>query len=180
MKEIAVEITGVTPLLINRFHEEAQAESTRGVHTRHETTPEYEDAAGRLYQLDGVPYFPAENLRQAIITAAARHKIGRRSAAGDMAAALYLTPEALTLAGDWTVDSRPVVIPATRGRVVRHRPRFAAWVVSGTLTYDERLVDARLVRDCVDDAGDYVGIGDFRPAKRGPYGRFRVTSWQER
>jgi hypothetical protein len=180
MKSIEFQITGQNPLLINRFHEEARLEATRGIHTRHADWPDAKvDAAARLYSdPDGQPYFPAENLRQAIITAAARQKIGRRAATSDMAGALYLRPDALPLTGDWQVDERPVVIPATKGRLVRYRPRFDEWSISGTLAFDERLVDERLVRTCVDEAGMYVGIGDFRPQKKGPYGRFIVTSWQ--
>jgi hypothetical protein len=182
MQVIEFEITGQNPLLINRFHEEARLQATRGIHERHTDWPEAKiDAAARLYSdPDGKPYFPAENLRQAIITAAARQKIGRRAATSDMAGALYLTPDALPLYGEWTVDERPVVIPATKGRLVRARPRFDTWSIAGDLAFDERLVDMQLVRTCVDQAGMYVGIGDFRPQKKGPYGRFVVTNWNPR
>ncbi len=186
MQSIEFEITGSTPLLVNRFHEEARLEATRGIHARHTDWPEARvDAISRLYLVpeDGVedekrkPYFPAENLRQAVITAAGRQKIGRRAATADMAGALWLEPDALPLYGDWELDERPVVIPSTRGRLVRARPRFDKWSIAGTLHYDERLVDSRLVRTCLDEAGMYVGVGDFRPQKKGPYGRFTVTNW---
>jgi hypothetical protein len=71
-----------------------------------------------------------------------------------------------------------VVIPATRGRLLRYRPIFENWSIEATLQVDTRLVDATLLRRIVDDAGDYVGVGDFRPAKNGPYGRFVVDNWQ--
>jgi hypothetical protein len=180
MDHIAIRISGRTPLLVNRFHEEAQAEATGGTHSRSRDrlSPE-EDAANRLYKLDdGSVYFPAENLRQSVIAAAGRHKIGRRSASGDVAAALLIEPFAMPLEGDWTVDERPVVIPATRGRVLRYRPIFDNWSIEATLHVDTRLVDAKLLRRIVDDAGDYVGVGDFRPAKKGPYGRFVVDRWE--
>lgn len=184
MKSIEITITGVTPLLINRFHEEAREEATSGIHARHEHPEPADDARERLYLLADQPkespYFPAENLRQSIIAAAGRHKIGRRSAASDVAAAVYLAPDAMPLAGGWAVDSRPVVIPATRGRIMRHRPKFEQWAISFTLNFEERLISPKLARDCVDDAGDYVGIGDFRPARKGPFGRFKVTRWEPR
>ena len=179
MQAISFTIRGESPLLMNRFHEEAQDEATGGVHTRRQDRPgPEEDAAKRLYALpDGTPYFPAENLRQSVITGAGREKIGRRAASTDMAAALLIEPHALTLEGTWVVDERPVVIPSTKGRIKRFRPRFDAWTISGTLKFDEQLVDEKLTRRCVDNAGNYVGIGDFRPAKKGPYGRFKVVSW---
>lgn len=193
MNTIRFEITGETPLLLNRFHEAAQEESTRGIHARHADWPEpMVDAASRLYLLPSNgkgegdrPYFPGENLRQAVIIAAARQRIGRRAATADMAGALAIEPAALELVGTgsnpggWELDSRAVVVPATRGRVLRHRPLFpAGWRIRGNALYDERLVDERLVHTCFEQAGQFVGIGDFRPARKGPYGRYRVTSWQ--
>jgi hypothetical protein len=32
----------------------------------------------------------------------------------------------------------------------------------------------------IDAAGKRVGLGDFRPACKGPFGRFVVTNWQPR
>jgi len=175
---IHVQISGITPLIVNRFHEEAQQEATGGVHGRRERPSPEEDARDRLYEADGAPYFPAENLRQSIIGAASRTKIGRRAATTDVAAALFITPFALPIAGEWHVDSRPVVIPATKGRILRHRPMFDDWAIALDLQIDVDLIDTRTVRKILDDAGNYVGIGDFRPARKGPYGRFRVDSWQ--
>ena len=180
MQHIEIVLTGQTPLIINRFHEDAQAEATSGTHSRKQDRPSPEDDAfSRLYaHPDGSTYFPAENLRQSVIAAASRHKIGRRAASGDVAAALYIEPHAMPLLGEWHVDSRPVVIPATRGRLLRHRPMFDEWKIEAILQVDERLVDISLLRKCLNDAGDYVGIGDFRPQRKGPYGRFRVDHWQ--
>lgn len=179
MKAYAVVISGVTPLIVNRFHEDAQAEASGGVHVRKERPGPEDDAADRLYQNESGPYFPAENLRQSIIAAASRTKIGRRSATTDVAAALFVTPFAMPVIGDWHVDSRPVVIPATRGRILRHRPMFDEWMIELTVQIETELIDAATVRKILDDAGNYVGIGDFRPARKGPYGRFRVDSWKE-
>lgn len=177
MQSVAAQISGITPLIVNRFHEEAQAESSSGVHVRRERPGPKEDAEERLYQNDGAAYFPAENLRQSIIAAASRTKIGRRSATTDVAAALFILPFAMPLIGEWHVDSRPVVIPATKGRILRHRPMFDEWIIELTLQIETELIDANTVRKIMDDAGNYVGIGDFRPARKGPYGRFRVDSW---
>ena len=178
MITIEVTIEDITPLLVNRFHEDAQAEATSHLHTRKETRTPEEDARQRLYLHGEQPYFPAENLRQALIGAGARHKIGRKGASGDLAAALFITPYALPLEGVWEVDSRPVVIPATRGRILRHRPIFEHWKIAFSLQVDTDLIDLALVRRVIDDAGNYVGIGDFRPARKGPYGRFTVVRWE--
>ena len=176
-----VTIEGSSPLIVNRFHEEAQAEATAGVHSRKEALTPDEDARARLYVLpDGTLYFPAENLRQSIITAAARHKIGRRSASSDAAAALAVWPEAIPLEHEWEVDARAVVIPATKGRVTRYRPIFRTWSLSFVFEVDTELFDKGLAHRVLEDAGRYVGIGDFRPQRKGPYGRFIISHWEAR
>jgi hypothetical protein len=43
---------------------------------------------------------------------------------------------------------------------------------------DSKGMSAELVRNLIDDAGSKVGIGDFRPERKGPFGRFKVTSWK--
>ena len=37
----------------------------------------------------------------------------------------------------------------------------------------------KLLRQIIDDSGKRIGLGDFRPSTKGPYGRFVVTSWVE-
>src|SRR6266568_665176 len=121
---VNVQIQGLTPLIVNRFHEEAQQEATSGVHSRRERPGPEEDAAMRLYSNGHGPYIPAENIRQAIIAAAARHKIGRRAATSDVAASIYVLPFELPLKGEWHTDTRAVVIKATGARILRNRPMF--------------------------------------------------------
>jgi hypothetical protein len=70
-----------------------------------------------------------------------------------------------------------VVIPSTKGRVLRHRPRLDAWETSFTLIFDETLMSEKQVRKIIDDCGSLVGLLDFRPERKGPYGRFMVTKW---
>lgn len=175
---IKVQVKGITPLLVNRFHEEAAAEATSGIRSRKEKPTPEEDAAMRLYKNDDGPYVPSEWLRQSIIGAASRHKIGRRAATTDVAAAVYLFPFEIPLVGEWHVDSRAIVIPATKGRLLRYRPMFDEWSVDFHLQIDTDLVSEHLIKDILVDSGRLVGIGDFRPARKGPYGRFSIISWE--
>jgi hypothetical protein len=78
----------------------------------------------------------------------------------------------------WEVDSRSVVIPSTGGRIMCHRPRLDRWRVSFTLEVDTGMFSVPLVRQLLDDAGKRIGLGDFRPARKGPFGRFVVVKWE--
>ena len=40
-------------------------------------------------------------------------------------------------------------------------------------------IDPNAVKEALEIAGKYVGIGDWRPEKKGKYGKFQVTSFQE-
>lgn len=62
---------------------------------------------------------------------------------------------------------------------VRVRPEFATgWQASGSIAvWDEQITDA-VLRDVFEYAGQYKGIGDWRPGapkKPGPYGTFEAT-----
>ncbi len=177
MITVNVQIQGLTPLIVNRFHEAAQQDVIDGTHSRKERPGPEEDAAYRLYQNGNGVFYPAENIRQSIIGAASRHKIGRRAATTDVAAAVYISPFELPLTGEWHVDSRAVVIAATKARIMRNRPMFDEWSIDFQMQIDTDLISEKLMQAILFDAGRLVGIGDFRPAKKGQYGRFSVVSW---
>lgn len=178
-----VSIKGKTALLLHRFPEDAQEEASSQVHSRKERMTPRQECISYLYlatpdDLSSI-YFPAENLRQCIVNGGKRFKIGRASARTDLAAACFILPEQLPLVGDWEIDSRPVVIPSTQGRILRHRPKFEKWSIDFKLEVDQDLINEPLIRDVVKSAGNFVGIGDFRPACMGPFGRFEVVKWEE-
>jgi hypothetical protein len=45
------------------------------------------------------------------------------------------------------------------------------------LEYDDTLLSEKEVREILDNAGRRVGLLDFRPERKGPFGRFMVTAW---
>lgn len=124
-------------------------------------------------------FVPGINIQRALIAAATYSKgKGRGSLQKPAAACLLITPERIPLSAQtYTIDSRPIVVPATKGRVLRHRPRFDAWELHFAIEYDDALLKESEVRRIVDDAGSRVGLLDFRPEKKGPFGRFMVTRW---
>ncbi len=79
----------------------------------------------------------------------------------------------------WMVDTRAVRIPSTGGRILRHRPSFNDWKLSFVLAVDTDMIAVKLMRELMDAAGKRIGLGDFRPACKGPFGKFVVTNWKE-
>ena len=125
-------------------------------------------------------YIPGLAIQRSLVGAAVYSKgKGRGSLQKPVAACVTVTPERCSLGvKEYKVDSRPVVIAATKGRIVRHRPRFDEWSCSFSIEYDTELLNEADLRAVVNDAGSRVGLLDFRPEKKGPFGRFMVTEWK--
>jgi hypothetical protein len=120
--------------------------------------------------------------------AGANHKMkgSRKSLRFVVPAAVRMTTDRVTIlnghgpADHFEVDSRPVTIPATKGRIMRHRPRFDEWGAQFDLLVDDSQLSLDMAHQLLAEAGLGVGIGDFRPEKRGPFGTFRIVHFEER
>lgn len=168
-----IRIKGVSPLLMHKF----PMEPVEKIENR---TPE-EQAEFSAYRMEnGSLFIPSVAMQRSLVAGATFSKgKGRSTLQKESAACLMVDPAELDLAAtEYQIDSRPVVIRATKGRIVRHRPRLDAWSVDFRLTWDETLLKEEQVRRIVDDTGQRVGLLDFRPACKGPFGRFVVTRWE--
>ena len=186
MKEIHVTVEGVTPLLLHRFSDEAQMVATSGARPSisNDSESPVDQAQSALYLDDeGISGIPQPNLYRSIIDAGKYFKIGKSKVttlkSSIIPAAVGMRPLFLPIRseGGWKVDTRPVRIPSTGGRILRHRPCYDDWSLSFTLEYDEQMIGPKLLREIVDAAGARVGLGDFRPDCKGPFGKFKVTAW---
>lgn len=189
MKRVAVEIRGITSLLIHRFAEQAeQAKATRRQIVQ-DSDPRTEAEKAAYRAKDGTFYFSAYSIAAAMGNAGASHKMrgSRKSLRFVVPSAVSTIPtDGITIlkngsgpAKNFEVDSRPVTIPATKGRVMRHRPRFDEWGAKFELMVNDDLLAVETAHQLLTEAGQSIGIGDFRPEKRGPFGTFRVTKFEE-
>ena len=188
LKQIEVWFEGAAPMLQHRATEEAlSGNKTRGNTPAKDENPR--DVAERaVYRLP--------NKQLAIPGAAVARMIreagGAYKAKGSRKSLKYLVPAAVlvldelcglylsdrkTLLIDYEVDSRPVTIPATKGRVMRHRARFNEWSCCVRLRINEAILDEKTVRQLCADGLQQIGLGDFRPEKGGPFGTGSIVAW---
>ncbi len=188
--EIDVTIEGVTPLILHRFTDAAamKATSGNGKSTIGDSngTPQ-EQADQSLYRdEDGNLIIPQPNLFKCLIEGGRFFKAGKSKIttmkSSLLPACMAIDPINIPLLHNepWTVDTRPVRIPSTGGRILRHRPLFEDWKLQFTVDLDTDIIGKKLYREIVDAAGKRIGLGEFRPDCKGPYGRFKVTEWKER
>jgi len=187
--KIEVKIEGVTPLIFNRFTDKAAEDSTsgnRGAQGGDRGTP-LEIAHSKLYfdAYNKKIVVPQPNLLRCLVEGGRFHKIGKTQITTERKSILY---SCLDIEGadielihkqPWKVDTRAVRIPATGGRILAHRPMFDDWTLEFIVDLDTSIIGVKLLRMIVDDAGKRIGLGDFRPATKGPFGKFCVTLWQE-
>ena len=186
MTNVQIEIRGITPLLIHRFSEQAeQAKTSRRIEAT-KRDPREEAKKNAYIAKDGTFYFSAFAIPNAMGSAGSNHK-----ATGTRKTLRFVVPSAVRMASDmvtimngtgpakdFEVDSRPVTIPATKGRIMRHRPRWDNWEAVFNMSIDDDLLSVEMAHQLLNEAGMSIGIGDFRPEKRGPFGTFRVTKFE--
>jgi len=175
-----VKIEGVTPFLYNRFmSSQIDSKTKKRAGATKEMVVEdklYKDAKGRIY-------VPSVYIFNSIATAAKSFKIpGKRTATyGKLAgSSIEVSPDELVMSPqDWKPFTVSAVNPMTKGRIMVTRPRLDAWGLSFKLTWPDEDIPVEVVKQIIDHAGQYVGVGDWRPDKKGKYGKFMVTEFKE-
>lgn len=184
MSEYKLKIIGTTPLM--QHNPTSMLFQPKGkTRAQSNPTPEEEASLGVYQNQDGQYVHPTSAFRNAFITAAKKYKIGRGSAATSLAGAMSLDPADTVILCDpngeplseYEVDVRTVVVPSTKGRVVRGRPKFREWGCILTLVLNDKFWagDDELLGEIFEYAGQMVGVGDGRPEKRAlQFGKFNV------
>ncbi len=140
------------------------------------------EAETSLYKDEkGVIYEPASHIEGSLQNAAKNFKIaGRRGATYSklIGSTVEVWPDAIPhKITEHVTDSRPVVVQ--KARIIRYRPRFDEWELDFLLQLSDDQLPIQTMKEILDYAGLYVGIGDYRPQRGGKFGKFMVTKFNE-
>ena len=180
MQKCEVEITGITPLLQNKPEEygfnEQWVEKTASTNWEKEALKKlYIDADGKIYQ-------PSNHIERALIEAGKKIKMkgsGKATYSKIFGSMVSVEPFELILEPQtYEIHKSLVVIPSTKGRVARYRPSFKKWKLKFEVLFEEE-IPAPVIKEALEIAGRYSGIGDWRPEKKGKFGKFQVTKFKE-
>jgi hypothetical protein len=180
-------IVGVTPLLMHNPAGSMGASARAKSKSESVPPPEVEAERG-LYRLpSGELYVKADHVRESMLNGAAGYKIGKATLRVILSAAvMILEPEFVLSRGGqalrWydRIDIRRAVVQKqgiSRARPVIETP----WECLATFVYDSAVIrDCGSIVQALQQAGQVVGLLDYRPQKRGQFGRFIVAeAWTE-
>jgi len=180
MKKINVTVQGLTALLQNRFLQS----SIEGKSVKKTGGLKDLDPKDKLYRLpNGKIYQPANHFEMCLVNAAKNFQIRgkKRSTYSKLfGCALQVMPEAIVhKIQKYDLFETTAVNPNTKGRTLVVRPRFPKWELDFTIEILEEGIPVEVVKEVIDYAGRFVGVGDWRPDKKGKFGKFIVTKFQE-
>lgn len=194
-KTVSLRIKGVSPLLMHNpiglMRTGGSDELQRG--GKRIPSPKDEATAG-LYRLPNDQLFvPSDAVREAALAAAADvrddTRKGRAMMTRRFGASVFLSTEYFPLYrpgengdlgapitasdADWEVHVKRVVVQ--HAGVMRGRALVRDWACDVEFEIDDTTIDQNIVYTIVNLAGKYPGLLDYRPGKKGPYGRFQAV-----
>lgn len=183
IKTYVLRIVGDTPLMTHAWSEKAkkEMEGAQGGAPKAKKEPkdpqkEYEAAKHVLP--DGRCGFPAIGFKLAAVSAA-RHVDGLTMTY--LYGAFHVIGELIPIEGEPEMRQDPVRVGVGMNRPadLRYRPIFHEWAVNLPVRVNSRAMTVEQLVHLFNQAGFSVGVGEWRPEKKGDKGMFHVESVQE-
>lgn len=193
MQQLKVKIRGIAPHLMNSPHVTLNPlhplgkEIKKYTGKRKKTDEDHHEISRLEWLARGFfddklgPYIPSEHIDAMIRGAAKLEKSGPKVQRGVMTVEEKIPlqydgprdPAKMFNGGNSQfVDIRPIKNRGGGGAVLRTRPIFREWGAEFSIAYDENMCDRTELTHWLQQAGRYIGLGDYRPK----YGRFEVES----
>ena len=168
-----VRIKGVAPLLMNRFSVDTEKKSTR----KKKVYVAEEEAERKTYRTSkGELFLPSTHFKASMIKASTDFTMtGRKTYKDYVKSGLFILESEIVLDQQkYEIFECPVVIQ--RARVMSWRPMFKEWSCGFTIDIADDMMNSETIKDILESAGKYKGVGDFRPE----HGRFEIVEFKKK
>jgi hypothetical protein len=174
-------VVGISSLLMHSPKNMGKDKSGDGLAAKKYPAPDVEAESVAYRDDDGFLFLPSIAFRASLLRACMGRKIGKYSANSQVAAGVFNADVQTRLAHpktgkpikDYKVKPDPVVIQ--KQRVLKYRPEIPEWSAEVTFEIDTDFVTKQQVKELLNIAGRIAGVGDWRPACKGPHGRYQVA-----
>lgn len=181
MYRIKIEITGIAPLSMDKFTEEAlMSLKTRKTGGKYSDDQRIAEVEQKVYRNEHGLFIPDRWLKAAMLVGCtlSGEKEGKRSLYPYLNGTVFIDPMEIPLNKknyDFIYE-RPGRIPPKTGAaaIIRTPAIKEGWKASFDLVVTDDRRNASQLRTIWDTTGLIVGIGNNRPA----FGRFMVTGWE--
>ena len=190
---LQVPIIGTAPLIVHNFSEKSRRqmlEAQQGkkkVKEIRDPRAEYESAFYRIADDDGERYgFPVTAFKAAT-TGAARFY--------DKSVTMTALRQFMFMRGIMTKADPQMLVEihgepemredvvrlggASRSADLRYRPMFPEWTCGLQVSYVKSSIDRNSILSLIDAGGMGIGVGEWRPEKRGEFGTYAVDKARE-
>lgn len=189
MKTYEVKIKGITPYMQHRMDDvklDEWEKNRKQIIERPDVA--HEDAVRAEFHCyrngTGKCFIPSEHIRGALINAGGmvKSKVGnsKKSMKNIVAAMFFVTPEHIEMPEYDAIDKRSAVNKNIKARVISIRPKWNDWSASFQLNIDNDSITTATIKEIISQAGNYIGIGSFRPTNNGMFGRFTLETFEEK
>ena len=186
MKQMLARLKSTSPISFSRYYAQEVPREPR------ENNQDYEERTWRNRvhsRPDGIIYIPAFAFKNCLDNAAkylskqipgkGKSTYTRHFASGVMVTEpLLLKTKKDEVQGEWR-HVPPDGQPGVARRVLKCFPVIPEWSGEVTFIVLDEIITIDVLREHLDVAGQFVGLGSFRPQNRGIYGRFIVESVRE-
>lgn len=190
LQTVHVPIVGDSPLICHAWSKKTRAmmlaKYQKKASAGREAKDPWMDFCESLYWLDGMPDrpteadvergrfgFPAVGFKSSMVSACTSiggvTKIAARQC-------FHIDCEFIEIKGPPPSMREDIARVGMGAADIRFRGEFDPWKAILPLRYNANLLSAEQLVNLVQAAGFAVGIGDWRPERDGPYGRFRVDT----
>lgn len=181
MRAYEVTIRGISPLLMHRNSPEMDELLKKQKNNEARMKVEKENFELYAYKDEQGYYIPQLMLIRCLVEAAKEFRQegrGKKTYKNIVGGGFILIePEKIRLKCDPPACDLQYV-KVQNNRVLRARPRFDKWEASFKMWIADG-IDPDVILAILKHAGLFHGLGDFRPNRGGPYGRFEVVRFEE-
>jgi len=188
MQKFRVTIEGITPYMQHRMDDQTldQWEKNRKLNIERPDVSKTEALRAEYHcyrNATGSCFIPSEQVRGALINAGAmvKAKVGnaRKSMKNIVAGMFTLESEEISIPDYDAIDKRSAVNKNVKARIIVIRPKWSKWKATFTLCVDNDTITLETVEEIINNAGNYIGIGSFRPTNNGQFGRFKISKFEK-